>query len=80
MFNGQVPVAVNEVVCNQTYSIAIFASPPVGNVTFVIFDGVPPTQMISSALIEPPSVIFTITIALTSVIADSQPSADLHDT
>ena len=69
---------VNETVCNHKYSIARLASPPVGKVTFTILEGVPPTQIVSSAFIVPPSVILPITVALTSVLADSQPAVDLQ--
>ena len=69
---------VNETVCNHKYSIARLASPPVGKVTFTILEGVVPEQIVSSALIVPPSVILPITVAFTFVLADSQPAVDLQ--
>ena len=71
---------VNDVVFNQIYSMATLASPPLAGVTLVIFAGVPIPQSISSALIVPPSVIFAIIVAFTSVLPDSQPALDLQET
>ena len=69
---------VNDVVFNQRYSMAALAVPPLAGVTLVIFAGVPLPQIVSSALIVPPSVILAITVAFTSTLPDSQPADDLQ--
>jgi hypothetical protein len=48
IFKGQAPL-LNEVVFNQIYSTALVESPPVATLTFVIFAGVFPAQMVSLA-------------------------------